>query len=49
MRIGAHSIEEPHDIIAMVRRYDPGTTVTLVYRRGATTQSANVVLAADAN
>jgi putative serine protease PepD len=48
-RIGAHSIEEPHDIIAMVRRYDPGTTVTLVYRRGATTQSANVVLAADAN
>jgi putative serine protease PepD len=49
VRIGTHSIDEPHDIIAMVRRYDPGTTVTLLYRRGSATQSANVVLAADAN
>jgi putative serine protease PepD len=49
VRIGTHSTEAPHDLIAMVRRYDPGKTVTLVYRRGAVTQSANVVLAVDAN
>lgn len=49
VRIGTHLIEEPHDLIAMVRRYDPGTTVTLVYRRGGLTQAASVKLAADAN
>jgi putative serine protease PepD len=49
VRIGTHQIEEPHDLIAMVRRYDPGTTVTLVYRRGGQTQAASVKLAADAN
>jgi len=48
-RIDSHVVEEPHDLIAMVRRHDPGTTVTIVYRRGGTTQSASVVLAADAN
>ncbi len=49
VRIGTHLVEAPHDLIAMVRRYDPGTTVSLMYRRGSTTQAANVVLAADAN
>jgi putative serine protease PepD len=49
VRIGTHQIEEPHDLIAMVRRYDPGTTVTLVYRRGGLVQAASVKLAADAN
>jgi putative serine protease PepD len=49
VRIGNHLIEEPHDLIAMVRRYDPGTTVTLIYKRGGVTQSASVKLVADAN
>ncbi len=49
VRIGTHMVEAPHDLIAMVRRHDPGTTVTLMYRRGSATQVANVVLAADAN
>ena len=40
---------QPHDLIALVRRYDPGTTVTITYRRGAETQTANVTLVADAN
>jgi putative serine protease PepD len=49
VRIDTHNVEAPHDLIAMVRRYDPGTTVTLMYRRGSATQAAKVVLAADTN
>jgi putative serine protease PepD len=49
LRINNHLIEEPHDLIALVRRYQPGKTVTIMYRRGGTTQSASVVLAVDAN
>ncbi len=49
LRIGTHLIEQPHDLIALVRRYDPGTVVTVVYRRGTATQSATVTLVADAN
>lgn len=49
VRLGTHLIEQPHDLIAMVRRYDPGTTVTVLYRRGGNTQAANVKLVADAN
>jgi len=49
VRLGTHTIEQPHDLIAMVRRYDPGTTVTVLYRRGTATQAASVKLAADAN
>jgi putative serine protease PepD len=49
LRLGKHLIEAPHDLIALVRRFDPGTVVTLVYRRGASTLTASVTLAADAN
>ena len=49
VRIGEHQVEQPHDLIAMVRRYPPGTTVTVVYRRGGATQVASVILVADAN
>ena len=48
-RIGTHQVQEPPDLIALVRRYDPGTVVTLVYRRGSATQTASVTLVADAN
>jgi len=48
IRIDKHPVEQPHDLIAMVRRHDPGTTVTIAYRRGGTVQNATVVLAADA-
>jgi putative serine protease PepD len=48
-RIDSHLVEQPHDLIAMVRHYHPGKTVTIVYRRGGATQTASVVLAADAN
>jgi putative serine protease PepD len=49
VRLGTHPVDQPHDLIALVRRYDPGTTVTITYRRGAETQTANVTLVADAN
>jgi putative serine protease PepD len=49
VRIGSHQVDQPHDLIALVRRYDPGTTVTVTYRRGAETQTTSVTLVADAN
>jgi putative serine protease PepD len=49
IRIGSHPVDQPPDLIALVRRYDPGTVVTLVYRRGTATQTASVTLVADAN
>jgi putative serine protease PepD len=49
LRLGTHLIAQPHDLIALVRRYDPGTVVTVTYRRGSSTASARVTLAADAN
>lgn len=48
-RIGTHLVEQPHDLIALVRRYNPGTVVAVVYRRGSETMTANVTLVADAN
>ena len=50
VRIGSHLVEEPHDLIALVRKYAPGTTVTadLPPRRGDR-RRASVTLAADAN
>jgi putative serine protease PepD len=49
IRLGAHVIEAPADLIALVRRFDPGTVVTVVYRRGGVTQTASVSLTAHAN
>jgi putative serine protease PepD len=49
VRIGTHVIAEPHDLIALVRRYPPGTVVTVIYKRGSATQTASVKLVADAN
>jgi putative serine protease PepD len=49
LRLGSHSIEEPTDLIALVRRYDPGTVLNVTYRRGGATQTTQVTLVADAN
>ncbi len=49
IRIDGHLVEAPHDLIAMVRRHGPGETVKIFYRRGASTQVAEVVLVADAD
>jgi putative serine protease PepD len=49
VRLGSHPITQPADLIALVRRYNPGTVVTVTYRRGTTTNTASVTLVADAN
>ncbi|GAA1887434.1 hypothetical protein GCM10009687_64880 [Asanoa iriomotensis] len=47
-RIDRHPLEEATDLIAMVRKYAPGSVVTVEFRRGTETQTASVTLAADA-
>jgi putative serine protease PepD len=48
VKIDNHPVVQATDLIALVRRYAPGTVVTVVYRRGGATQTANVTLVADA-
>lgn len=46
--IDGHQLAESTDLIAMVRKYAPGTAVTVEYLRGADRQRVTVVLVADA-
>jgi putative serine protease PepD len=39
---------DPTDLIALVRKFAPGSVVTVEYRRGSSRQNASVTLAADA-
>lgn len=48
-KIEGHLLEEGTDLIALVRKYAPGATVSVEYRRGTKTQTASVTLAADSN
>jgi putative serine protease PepD len=48
LKLDGRPLEEPTDLIALVRKYAPGSVVTLDYRRGTATKSASVTLAADA-
>jgi putative serine protease PepD len=48
LRLEGKPLEEPSDLIALVRKYAPGSVVTIEYRRGSETRSASVTLAADA-
>jgi putative serine protease PepD len=48
-KIDGHLLEEGTDLIALVRKYAPGATVSVEYRRGTKTQTASVTLAADSN
>lgn len=47
-KIDGRPLEAASDLIALVRKYAPGSVVTVEYRRGAQTQTASVTLAADA-
>ncbi|MEV4707549.1 trypsin-like peptidase domain-containing protein [Actinoplanes sp. NPDC049316] len=47
-KIDGHVLEDGTDLIALVRKYAPGATVSVEYRRGTGTQTASVTLAADA-
>ncbi|WP_306216305.1 S1C family serine protease [Actinoplanes sp. RD1] len=43
-----HVLDDGIGLIALVRKYAPGATVPIEYRRGTKTQTASVTLAADA-
>lgn len=47
VRLDDKPLEQPADLIALVRRHAPGTVVTVEYRRGSSTEHASVTLAAD--
>jgi putative serine protease PepD len=47
-RISGAQLEEPGDLIALVRKYAPGTGVSVEYTRDGAKHSAQVVLTADA-
>jgi putative serine protease PepD len=46
-KLDGHPLEEPADLIALVRKYAPGSVVNVEFRRGNARQSASVTLAAD--
>jgi putative serine protease PepD len=46
-KIDGKVLEDGTDLIALVRKYAPGSRVTVEYRRGARSQTAAVTLAAD--
>jgi len=48
-KLDHHPLEDGTDLIALVRKYAPGTVVPVEYRRGSKSQTASVTLAADAN
>jgi putative serine protease PepD len=49
IRVGNRPVDEPTDLIALVRKYAPGSVVVVEYRRGGGGgQQASVTLAADA-
>ena len=47
-KIDGHVLEEGTDLIALVRKYAPDTTVAVEFRRGSRNETASVTLAADA-
>nr|WP_296071796.1 trypsin-like peptidase domain-containing protein [uncultured Actinoplanes sp.] len=48
-KLDGHVLEEGTDLVALVRKYAPGTVVPVEYRRGSDTKTASVTLAADSN
>ncbi|RKN23830.1 PDZ domain-containing protein [Micromonospora musae] len=48
LRLNGRPMTEPSDLIALVRKFAPGSVVTVEYRRGSSRQNASVTLAADA-
>jgi putative serine protease PepD len=47
-KLNGHVLEDGTDLIALVRKYAPGSVVSVEYRRGTKTATASVTLAADA-
>jgi putative serine protease PepD len=47
VKLGGRPLTEATDLIALVRKYAPGSVVAVEYRRGSRVQTASVTLAAD--
>ncbi len=47
-KLGGNPVAGPSELIALVRKYAPGSLVAVEYRRGSARQTATVTLAADA-
>ncbi|MFG1610054.1 S1C family serine protease [Actinoplanes sp. NPDC049265] len=47
-KLDGHVLEDGTDLIALVRKYAPGATVAVEYRRGSKAETTSVTLAADA-
>jgi putative serine protease PepD len=48
LRLAGRPTADPTDLTALVRKFAPGSVVTVEYRRGSSRQNASVTLAADA-
>ncbi|WP_372433037.1 S1C family serine protease [Micromonospora vinacea] len=48
LKINGRPMTEPTDLTALVRKFAPGSVVTVEYRRGSARQNTSVTLAADA-
>ncbi|MER7457271.1 trypsin-like peptidase domain-containing protein [Micromonospora sp. NPDC126480] len=48
LKLNGRPMTEPTDLIALVRKFAPGSVVTVEYRRGSSRQNTSVTLAADA-
>jgi putative serine protease PepD len=48
-KLDNHVLADGTDLIALVRKYAPGTVVPIEYRRGSKTATASVTLVADSN
>jgi putative serine protease PepD len=48
-RLNGRPLDQPADLIALVRKYAPGQAVTVVYQRGGAAHTAQVTLAAASN
>ncbi|GIE80159.1 protease [Actinoplanes philippinensis] len=48
-KLDGHPLDDGIGLIALVRKYAPGSVVAVEYRRGSKTASASVTLAADTN
>ncbi|MEV0268458.1 trypsin-like peptidase domain-containing protein [Hamadaea sp. NPDC050747] len=46
--LDGHAVSEPVELIALVRKYPPGSAVTVRYQRGSDRKDVTVTLAADA-
>jgi putative serine protease PepD len=47
-KLDGHLLEDGTDLIALVRKYAPGATVAVEFRRSGKAETASVILAADA-